>query len=141
MGRKQLILPKKWNDKELERDRRVAVKRFVDTTMPSWSESYEKWYKAQLPIVDSALKKIRYGLELNVDVLEKDELAVLRFLASPHLSEDNYSTLVETVREEERCNEKEAVLKILWNTIDTFRFPWIESARVPNTAEVDKVVS
>ena len=135
MTKRRLSLPPKWTSDEFEQDRQQAISRFVHSTMPSWETSYEKCFDRCYPIVWRVLEKLNFGLHLDLLGLDEEEFNVLRFLSSPHLSQDNYKTLLDTICTEEGCDKTDAALSIAWATVDRRRFPWIDSLREPSDTE------
>lgn len=135
-------MPVPWNREQLIVDAEISTEIFRRERMKV-SDAWKKHYFKSLEKFERLFQKLddlkREDLddETLVDVFHDDLRDALRYLAGPPISDDDLKviadvkSLAQTVLRNDPAIARDA-FDLIWSSIDTYRFPWIETKGSPD---------
>lgn len=133
----EAVGPPRWSGAQFERDAAAAVLQFRDTRVHEPLESYLHHFAHYRGLVESLIDQtddLARLAERAVGVLtDPERLTVVRYLASPAISEDDLKVLADAVLTPKRLAADPGMAGRVVGTVllglDGERFPWVAQAR------------
>lgn len=133
-----------WTDDELERDRQIALQRFVDDRLDEAAEPYHKCFIELRPKVERLFAKSRDLLLLDGEVFVREPHLIepARFITGPPISRDDLNNLVggNPFKKSIEASVASTTAHLLSRAADPFRFPWLDQDRGPTAAEKEMAI-
>lgn len=139
------VQAKRWSHDELARDMQTAVALFrnerLGEPLALWKATFRTCRKMARQVFNElSLRKPGRVYSSQVVALYERQLGeVLRYLAAPPISHDDLKVLSDSTLSVRSLRaspyQARSVLRTLIQTIDPFRFPWVEAGRRPSPAE------
>ncbi|MGO3034856.1 XamI family restriction endonuclease [Corynebacterium variabile] len=133
-----------WSDEELAADMRAAIDEFREVRVQEPLEEYQRQYGIYHAAVTGILVETDglRTLRKNAAPLlcTAEGLMVIRYLASPPISEDDLKVLADATLTPSKVAKDEAMAHRIVDTvlavIDSTRFPWLAENRAPSSEEL-----
>lgn len=147
--------PRVWTGDELAEQAQIALEEFVDRRLAEPGGKYVAHIETRRAALFRLFKEMAGVDPANPPpetvrkIISDEELfSALRYVAGPPISEDDLGVIV--TRSIDGFNRKAlndddrlpvAVLKLICQLADPYRFPWIASSRAPSKAEIRNAIS
>lgn len=128
-----------WADEQLERDREIAIQRFIENRLREGTRRYVEVFRQLQRDVEVLLKESSDLRSVRGDLFRRHPnlLHPARYIAAPPISADDLTTVVRaraTIGASEVLFEDEAA-HVLSELVDPIRFPWLRENRAPTAVE------
>lgn len=147
--------PRLWTDDELAEQAQIALEEFVDRRLAEPGGKYVAHIKARRAALVRLFKKLS-GVDpanptpelVRAIISDEEMFSALRYVAGPPVSEDDLGVLV--TRSIDGFSRTAlagddglpvAVLKLICQLADPYRFPWIAAGRAPSKAEIRDAIA
>lgn len=132
--------PPKWNDDQLNHDRLFAIGEFIKRRSREGTTRYEKMFAEHQPIVERLFRETEDIRKLRGLTFQNgtELLLAARFLAAPHISEDDLNILAGGNLKKKKVIEPDLAQRaadVIISGLDPIRLPWLREQRVPTPAE------
>jgi hypothetical protein len=135
--------PVQWSEDQLAQEAAEAVEHFRQVRMQEPLEQYLEQFDEVRDAVDTVIEGTVDLKELHDQaqtlLQDPDQLIVIRYLASPAISEDDLKVLADAKFSRTQLQADAAMVKRVIDTVllglDRNRFPWVSENREPTEAE------
>ncbi|MCM3555594.1 XamI family restriction endonuclease [Janibacter melonis] len=135
--------PPAWSDDQLDADLTAAIEQFREVRMQEPLEEYLEQFDEFRDAVDTLIEGTIDLQELHAQAVElltdPAQFTVIRYLASPAISEDDLKVLANATLSKKRIEAEPEMAKRIIDTallgLDRNRFPWVGEDREPTEAE------